>query len=162
MEVQRRFVATVAPCAAGQACGSRMPLDVLRFDNATTEMAAHAPTIADGPNQAGGRNRTDVFCGFSIANMAPGDVERARELIAQEESGEKLDLLERVFTQRVLFAEAQQGQPLDIEVQVIAIGDQIAWVALPGEVFVEIGLTIKQRSPFPVTIIDELAYDWIR
>jgi hypothetical protein len=42
-------------------------------------------------------------------------------------------------------------------VQVIALGDQVAWVSLPGEVFVELGLAIKQDSPFPHTIIAELA-----
>jgi hypothetical protein len=42
-------------------------------------------------------------------------------------------------------------------VQVIAIGNEVAWVSLPGEVFVELGLAIKKRSPFPRTFIVELA-----
>jgi hypothetical protein len=42
-------------------------------------------------------------------------------------------------------------------VQVIALGRDAAWVALPGEVFVELGLAIKKRSPFPNTFIVELA-----
>jgi hypothetical protein len=33
----------------------------------------------------------------------------------------------------------------------------VAWVSLPGEVFVELGLTIKLRSPFRYTMIAELA-----
>jgi neutral ceramidase len=37
------------------------------------------------------------------------------------------------------------------------LGDRIAWVSLPGEIFVELGLAIKQDSPFPHTIIAELA-----
>jgi hypothetical protein len=37
------------------------------------------------------------------------------------------------------------------------MGDQIAWVGLPGEVFVELGLAIKRASPFPLTIVIELA-----
>ena len=95
--------------------------------------------------------------------LQPGDLERAKSLAAREASGgKKLNLLERVFTQRAFFAEAQEGRPLDIEVQVISLGDQLAWVALPGEVFVEIGLAIKQGSPFPITMVHELAYDWIR
>ena len=67
-----------------------------------------------------------------------------------------------MFVQRVFFAEKQQGQPLDVEVQVITLGNDLAWVALPGEVFVEIGLAIKRGSPFRVTMIHELGYDWIR
>ena len=95
--------------------------------------------------------------------LQPCDSERARTLADRERSGgKKLNLLERVFTQRVLFAEAQEGRPLDVEVQVMTLGNELAWVALPGEVFVELGLAIKQESPFPVTMIHELAYDWIR
>ncbi len=82
--------------------------------------------------------------------LMPGDLERAKSLVAREETGKKLDLLERVFTQRVIFAEAQQGRPLDVEVQAIALGDELAWVALPGEVFVEIGLAIKKK----ITLFD--------
>src|SRR5262249_38653267 len=52
---------------------------------------------------------------------------------------------------------ARQGRPLEVEVQVIALGDELAWVSLPGEIFVELGLAIKQDSPFRRTIIAELA-----
>ncbi len=41
--------------------------------------------------------------------------------------------------------------------QVVALGDQVAWVSLPGEIFVELGLAIKQDSPFKHTIVAELA-----
>ena len=49
------------------------------------------------------------------------------------------------------------GRPLEVEVQVIALGNEVAWVSLPGEIFTELGLAIKQDSPFPQTIIAELA-----
>ena len=35
----------------------------------------------------------------------------------------------------------------------------MAWVGLPGEVFVELGLAIKRASPYPLTIVVELAND---
>jgi hypothetical protein len=44
-------------------------------------------------------------------------------------------------------------------VQVLAIGDLVAIVGLPGEVFVEHGLRIKKGSPFKHTLILELAND---
>ena len=44
-----------------------------------------------------------------------------------------------------------------VQVQVIALGDQTAWVSLPGEIFVELGLAIKKGSPFPITCLAELA-----
>ncbi len=49
------------------------------------------------------------------------------------------------------------GGPLDAEVQAIALGDKLAFVGLPGEIFVELGLTLKQDSPYANTIIAELA-----
>jgi hypothetical protein len=41
---------------------------------------------------------------------------------------------------------------------VIALGDQVAWVGLPGEIFTELGSAIKRASPFPLTIVAELAH----
>jgi hypothetical protein len=53
--------------------------------------------------------------------------------------------------------ETHGGKPLDLEVQVISLGDKLVWVGLPGEVFVELGLAIKLASPFPYTAVTELA-----
>jgi hypothetical protein len=39
----------------------------------------------------------------------------------------------------------------------MSLGEDVAWVSLPGEIFVELGLEIKQQSPFRHTIIVELA-----
>ena len=50
-----------------------------------------------------------------------------------------------------------EGKSLEVEVQVIALGDRLEWVSLPGEIFVELGLALKKASPFPVTLIAELA-----
>lgn len=58
---------------------------------------------------------------------------------------------------KVLDVAAREGKPLEVEVQAIALGDELAWVSLPGEVFVELGLALKQRSPFKQTMIAELA-----
>jgi neutral ceramidase len=58
---------------------------------------------------------------------------------------------------RVLDVEERAGRPWELEVQVIALGDDIAVVSLPGEIFVELGLTIKAASPFRHTFIAELA-----
>jgi neutral ceramidase len=95
--------------------------------------------------------------------LRPGDSDRAHQLIRREQSGgAPLNLLERVFVQRVLFAERQQGKAYEVEVLAIALGDDLAWVGLPGEVFVELGLAIKKGSPFRYTVINTLTADWIR
>ncbi|MGQ9552621.1 MAG: neutral/alkaline non-lysosomal ceramidase N-terminal domain-containing protein [Anaerolineae bacterium] len=49
---------------------------------------------------------------------------------------------------------------IPVEVSVIAWGDW-AMVGLPGEVFVEHGLQIKEHSPFPYTFVAELCNDSI-
>ena len=41
--------------------------------------------------------------------------------------------------------------------QVIALGREVAWVAWPGEIFVELGLSVKAGSPFAHTYNVELA-----
>jgi len=65
--------------------------------------------------------------------------------------------LELVKAARVLELNARHGEPLDAEVQVFTFGDQVAVVGFPGEMFAEFGLTLKEDSPFPVTIVAELA-----
>jgi neutral ceramidase len=49
------------------------------------------------------------------------------------------------------------GESLPTDVTVIAVGGEVAIVCLPGEVFVDLGLAIKQASPFQTTLVVELA-----
>jgi neutral ceramidase len=49
------------------------------------------------------------------------------------------------------------GDHLPVEVQAIGLGDEVGIVCLPGEVFVELALAIKQASPFKTTLVIELA-----
>ena len=53
----------------------------------------------------------------------------------------------------ILDTVAKQDEPLDVEVQAIAVGEELAIVALPGEIFVELGLSLKNASPFKRTFI---------
>ena len=45
----------------------------------------------------------------------------------------------------------------EAEVEVIALGNELAWVGFPGEMFVEHGLSLKNASPFRFTMIHTLA-----
>ena len=47
------------------------------------------------------------------------------------------------------------GTALQSEVQVVALGDELALVGFPGDAFVELGLAIKLNSPFTFTVISE-------
>src|SRR5262249_10163206 len=49
------------------------------------------------------------------------------------------------------------GSELPVEVHALALGNDLAVVFLPGEVFVELGLAIKHASPFKTTLVVELA-----
>jgi len=61
------------------------------------------------------------------------------------------------LTQAELIEEYElDGKSADVEVQVFRIGDT-AIVGVPGEYFVEYGLSIKEWSPFPITFIGGLA-----
>lgn len=58
---------------------------------------------------------------------------------------------------RILDVAERNGAPLEAEVQVVTLGKSIAWVGLPGEIFVELGQAIKKASPYPMTIVVELS-----
>jgi len=49
------------------------------------------------------------------------------------------------------------GAAIPVEVTVMTLGHDVAIVCLPGEVFVELGLAIKQGSPFRTTLVVELS-----
>jgi hypothetical protein len=89
--------------------------------------------------------------------VTPEDVEKAKEVRDRVKAGKAPKFMEQVEAFRVLDVAAREGKPLEAEVQVISLGREIAWVALPGEIFVELGLAIKHDSPFPRTLIAELA-----
>src|SRR5262249_16517286 len=69
----------------------------------------------------------------------------------------KRTFLEKVKGFKVLDVAARDGKPWEVEVQIITLGDQLAWVSLPGEIFVELGLAIKKGSPYRHTLLAELA-----
>ena len=84
-------------------------------------------------------------------------VARAREVASTYDTPNAAPFMELVNAFKVISVYERQGRPLEAEVQVLALGDDLAWVGLPGEIFVEIGLAIKEGSPFETTIVTELA-----
>jgi len=94
-----------------------------------------------------------------LPSLEDGDAEKARAIIARigGETSKRPAFLDTVWAFKVLDVTARTGRPYDVEVQTIALGQEVAWVSLPGEIFTELGLAIKQDSPFPHTIVAELA-----
>jgi hypothetical protein len=91
-----------------------------------------------------------------LAPVTKEDVARAQEVVKRVKDP-KTTFMEKVKAYQVLDVAGRDGKPLEVEVQVIALGDEVAWVSLPGEMFVELGLAVKKASPFRYTLIAELA-----
>jgi neutral ceramidase len=90
-------------------------------------------------------------------SYSEAEVKKARQVVELSRKQE-LDFLDLVQANRILnVMETHSGKPIQAEVQVIALGDKVAWVGLPGEAFVELGLAIKLASPFRLTLVSELA-----
>ncbi len=94
---------------------------------------------------------------LALPKLEPGDVDKAGAIVRRYGGQDEPKFLEKVWAFKVLDVNAREGRPWEVEVQVMALSDQLAWVSLPGEIFVELGLALKKASPFPVTILAELA-----
>jgi len=90
------------------------------------------------------------------AEITDRDRAEAREELQRTRAGQG-KFMAQVKAFRVLDIDARGGKPWEVEVQVIALGADVAFVSLPGEIFVELGLAIKAASPFKHTFIAELA-----
>jgi neutral ceramidase len=83
---------------------------------------------------------------------------RAQEIEARVAAKQPVTMGERAFAGRVLRRITDAPEETPTWVQALRIGD-LALVSAPGELFVELGLAIKQRSPFGQTMVLELAND---
>ena len=86
------------------------------------------------------------------------DVAAAREVLAvtDKEAIERLPRLAQNYARQTVRAAEREEDTLTVIVQAIQIGD-LAVCAIPFETFVEIGLELKDRSPFPQTMVIGLA-----
>ena len=85
------------------------------------------------------------------------EAERAKVVVANYGKQNANPFYEQVNAFKVMDLMELGKRSVEAEVQVIALGKSVAWVGLPGEIFVEHGRAIKLASPFPVTIVAELA-----
>jgi hypothetical protein len=96
---------------------------------------------------------------LALPEVTTEEAAAAKKVLAELEAGKKPapKFLDQVQAFKALDVSERLGKPLKVEVQVISLGDDLAWVSLPGEIFVELGLQIKRGSPFKQTMIAELA-----
>ena len=83
--------------------------------------------------------------------------ELARNTVRKQQHGPLPSFMQLVHANRLIDLAPRQGKPIEAEVQVITLGKEAAWIAFPGEVFVELGIALKKRSPFRHTLITTLA-----
>lgn len=102
------------------------------------------------------RVRSEVVA-LPLPAFSPQELEQARADARTARDNTRDGFMKLVRAHRVLDTAAREGRPLELEMQVIALGRDVAWVAWPGEIFVELGLSVKAGSPFPYTYNVELA-----
>ena len=73
--------------------------------------------------------------------------------------GRELPFLDQVKACAICAVDDYHADALPLDVQAFRLSDDAAIVTLPAEVFVEIGLAIKARSPFKTTLVFELTND---
>lgn len=87
----------------------------------------------------------------------------AKKVLA-EWDGKTLGLVDGLpdifYAREAMMLKEKENEPVSSEIQVMRVGD-MALVGLPGEVFVEYGLEIKDMSHFKKTFIIGLANDYI-
>ena len=85
-----------------------------------------------------------------LPRISPADVENARQIVArhQDPKAKQPTFLETVKATRCSTWRPGKESPPKSRFRSIALGSDLAWVSLPGEIFVELGLAIKQDSPF--------------
>jgi hypothetical protein len=93
-----------------------------------------------------------------LQNFGPDKIAWARQSIKKVGTSE-LSFIEQVEAYKVLAREMRPGDTIGLEVQVFRLSSDVAVVGLPGEVFVDLGLAIKQASPFATTLVIELCQD---
>jgi len=97
---------------------------------------------------------------FRIRTFEEAAEQAAVERYCRKYAPGAAEMIIKVFTQMRKELAPLQGQERETWVQAIRIGD-IAIVGVPAEYFTQLGLDIKNRSPFRHTYIAELANDWI-
>jgi len=102
----------------------------------------------------GARNRP---VRLQIRSIPPQELEEAQEVLADAPP------IGAMSTEQVWACETVQVSKLprsvEAEIQALTLGD-CALVGIPCEVFAQLGLEIKRRSPFPATAVVELANGW--
>ncbi len=95
-----------------------------------------------------------------LKSFTEEELAKAREIVQVPNPPGVDFVLERVWALRALEIVDRKQPTISARVQAIRVGE-VALVAVPCELFYELGADIKRESPFPHTVVIELANDSI-
>lgn len=104
----------------------------------------------------------------SILDGALEEIKLPRHRVTEEEIARATEVLDRregidrevIFAREIMMLARDPGPEIDTVMQALRVGNTV-FLGIPGEVFVEIGLSIKGASRFPLTAVVELANDYV-
>ena len=114
------------------------------------------PHLQPLTNVATLRVRSEIIK-LPLPSFTSAELEQARLDARTAKDSTRDGFMKLVRAHRVLDSAAAEGKPVEVEMQVIALGRDVAWVSWPGGIFVELGLSVKAGSPFAHTYNVELA-----
>lgn len=102
-----------------------------------------------------------AFADVPVAEATAEEEARARDVLALKTSPNPpfMTLVDAFRTLWIRRVRERDGAAAREEIQAFRLADDVAVVTLPHEVFVELGLAIRARSPFRVTLVVSLAND---
>ncbi|HVJ81080.1 MAG TPA: hypothetical protein VNC50_08425, partial [Planctomycetia bacterium] len=111
------------------------------------------------PVQGTGLQVRRAIVKLPLAEVTSEQERKARDTVKrlQEKSKPAPAFAEQVDAFKTLDVLERRGKPWEVEVQTMTLGRSLAWVSLPGEIFVELGQMVKRESPYAVTMPVELA-----
>ncbi len=125
-----------------------------------TRLAAAVLRAIDRAEPAGGPIRaSSAVVDLPAAGVSEADRRASEPVIAAAVGGVKPapKFLDQVKAFQVADVAERAGKPFRAEVQVIAVGHDLAWVGLPGEIFSSLGSAVIAGSPFRQTVVVSLA-----
>jgi neutral ceramidase len=109
------------------------------------------------PLAGGSLRAASEILNLPLPEVTAADLEWARKITPSFGTKNAAPFMDLVRAFRISDVFERKGKPLEAEVQIIALGNDVAWVGLPGEIFAELGMAIKMASPFRYTVVAELA-----
>ncbi|MEJ7767258.1 MAG: neutral/alkaline non-lysosomal ceramidase N-terminal domain-containing protein [Chitinophagaceae bacterium] len=109
------------------------------------------------PIQVNVISATSQIVELPLPDILPSEVPAAEKITARFGKQDAAPFFDFVKAFKTIEVFERRGKPINAEIQVFAFSDSFAVVSLPAEIFTELGMYIKSRSPFAHTMIVELA-----